>query len=174
MRSTLLNGIKLIKLQMQYSKYLKESKRLIKYILIGIFTTLLTWIIWNLLYSVLTTVNSDPNKKILLFSISQFLASFLIIYPSFWLNRRITFKDKTHRHSKKHLQILNIYLIYSLAPLLSSLIILIINYIFPNILNFQTIILFFNIEIGKLFLQFLGFGFAAVFNFSGQRLWLYK
>jgi len=161
---------------MNKEKYLKESKRFLKYVFIGIFTTLLTWIIWNSLYYMLTNFDQNSNNRIVLFGISQFLASFIVIYPSFWLNRKITFKDKNQRHSKKRFQFLNIYLIYILAPLLSSLIIFIINSLFPKLLDFNLSQIYANyeLEIGKLFLQILGFGLAAIFNFSAQRFWLYK
>jgi len=135
-----------------------EYKRLLKYIVIGIFTTLITWIIWTVLFNLSSGL--DINKEIR-FSTSQFIASSSTILLSFYLNRKITFKDKARRHKQKRFTILNAFAVYLASPLLASLFTFLTQLLLPGI---------FNDEILKL----MGLAAGMVINYTGQRFWLYK
>jgi putative flippase GtrA len=149
-----------------------EINRIFKYLSIGIFTTFLTFLLWNLLIWV-----NDINFKFEAknwFSISQYIASISLIYPSFYLNRRFTFADKKEQSKNSNSTILKAYLIYILAPLFGSIIIFLVNKLFPEFINFKFQIINFILPFGKFFLQGFGLALGVLINYFGQKFWLYK
>jgi putative flippase GtrA len=149
-----------------------ELKRFASYISIGLFTTLATWLVWNLLIF-LNHKAFGVDEKIW-FSISQYTASILLIYPSFYLNRIFTFKDKKDQSSDYKTTTFKAYIIYITSPLIGSLIIFLINTIFPNFMDFEILILEILLPFGKLFLQGLGLAIGILINYFGQKFWIYK
>jgi putative flippase GtrA len=150
----------------------KTIKRFTKYLIIGVCTTFFTWLIWDLLIF-LNDKTLEFNEKIW-FSISQYTASILMIYPSFYFNRKWTFKDKKDQDSSYKISILKAYIIYIFAPILSSFMIFLINTIFPKFINFEILLLNILWPFGKLFLQVLGLAIGVIVNYFGQKLWIYK
>jgi putative flippase GtrA len=136
----------------------KELKSLASYIIIGLFTTLITWLIWTFLFYISTDLNIDKEIR---FSASQFIASFSTITLSFYLNRIFTFKDKARRHKRKRVTVLNAVMIYLISPLAASLLTLIIQLILPGI---------FMDEI----LKIIGLATGMVINYTGQKFWIYR
>lgn len=135
-----------------------EVQRIIKYISIGLFTTLITYLIWTLLLELTKNFNLDKEIR---FSGTQFIASSSTVLLSFYLNRKITFKDKTRRHSKKRITLINVAGLYLASPALASTLTYLIQIILPGI---------FMDEI----LKIIGLGAGMVINYSGQRFWIYK
>lgn len=157
---------------------MKESKKISIYIVIGIFTTLCTWLLWNLLIFLGNKYTNYNNE--LIFSASQYIAAFSLILPSFYLNRIFTFKNHEDKNTKIHFTALKAYTIYIASPMFASLITFFILKIYPDTLNIQ--LTYFDIlpeviqqlSIGKLGLQALGLLTGMVLNYSGQRFWIYK
>ena len=149
-----------------------ELKRFASYVSIGLFTTLATWLVWNLL--IFLNYKAFRVDEKIWFSISQYTASILLIYPSFYLNRIFTFKDKKDQSSDYKTTTFKAYIIYITAPLIGSLIIFLINTIFPNFMDFEILILEILLPFGKLFLQGLGLAIGVLINYFGQKFWIYK
>jgi putative flippase GtrA len=149
-----------------------ELKRFASYVSIGLFTTLATWLVWNLL--IFLNYKAFGVDEKIWFSISQYTASILLIYPSFYLNRIFTFKDKKDQSSDYKTTTFKAYIIYITAPLIGSLIIFLINTIFPNFMDFEILILEILLPFGKLFLQGLGLAIGVLINYFGQKFWIYK
>ena len=135
-----------------------EANRIKKYIIIGLFTTLITWIIWTVLFALSWSIPADKEIR---FSVSQFIAASSTVLVSFYLNRRITFKDKARRHEDKKITVLNVFAIYLASPLVASLLTYLIQIILPNVFWDE-------------FLKIIGLGTGMVINYSGQSLWIYK
>jgi putative flippase GtrA len=136
----------------------KEVKSIASYIVIGLFTTLITWLIWTFLFHLSNGLDADKEIR---FSTSQFIASSSTIILSFYLNRIITFKDKARRHKQKRMTILNAIAIYLISPLTASLLTLLIQFILPGI---------FMDEI----LKIIGLATGMVINYTGQKFWIYR
>lgn len=136
----------------------KEFKSLVSYIIIGLFTTLVTWLIWTFLFDLSKGLDFDREIR---FSSSQFIASSSTIILSFYLNRIITFKDKTRRHKKKRITVLNAAAIYLISPLTASLLTLLIQIILPGV---------FRDEI----LKVIGLAAGMIINYTGQKFWIYR
>ncbi len=135
-----------------------EIQRIVKYICIGLFTTFITYIIWTALIELTKNVNLDKEIR---FSGSQFVASSSTILLSFYLNRRITFKDKARRHNKKRITLINVVGLYLASPALASLLTYLIQIILPGVF------------IDEL-LKIIGLGAGMVINYTGQRFWVYR
>jgi putative flippase GtrA len=136
----------------------KELKSLASYIIIGLFTTLITWLIWSFLYNLSNSLDFDKEIR---FSTSQFIASSSTIILSFYLNRIITFKDKARRHKQKRITVLNAVAIYLISPLTASLLTLLIQIILPGV---------FMDEI----LKVIGLATGMIINYTGQKFWIYR
>jgi putative flippase GtrA len=136
----------------------KELKSLASYIIIGLFTTLITWLIWSFLYNLSNSLDVDKEIR---FSTSQFIASSSTIILSFYLNRIITFKDKARRHKQKRITVLNAVAIYLISPLTASLLTLLIQIILPGV---------FMDEI----LKVIGLATGMIINYTGQKFWIYR
>ncbi len=136
----------------------KESKKLTTYALVGVFTTGLTWFLWTLfiIFGKAISQNDSP----IWVSFSQFIASFLVIGVSLYLNRKITFKESKRRHEKRSTTIIHFYLIYGFGAFVASLITLLL----------QKNVGFLNLEIIKL----LGIVINVGINYLGQRFWVFK
>lgn len=137
---------------------MNETQRLIRYITIGIFTTLVTWIIWSTLFKFSQNTNFDSNIRL---SASQFIASCSTIPLSFYINRKVTFKDKKRRYESKKYTVLNVFALYLVSPAIASMLTYLIQLLLPGLLP---------IEILKL----IGLGAGMLLNYSGQKLWIYK
>ncbi len=149
-----------------------ETKRVFKYIILGSLTTFLTWVLWNLLLILTKSVDFPFDQK---FSITQYVASFLMILPSFWLHRHFTFKDKNHRSKSISQNTLKAYLVYILSPLIASLCTFLVLQFFPLITDFSlSLTEIFSLPLGKWGLQFAGLLVGFVCNYLGQRLWIYE
>jgi putative flippase GtrA len=148
-----------------------KQKRFLSYVTIGLFTTFFVFIIWNVLIWLGKSFLQELIPFSVLFSVSQFVASIVMILPSFYLNRKITFQDK-NRKNNRLISTLKAYSIYILSPLIASLT----TYLLQNIYNFESlqIALIFDIKIGRLFLQGLGLGIGMIINYFGQKFWIYK
>ncbi len=147
--------------------------RFFTYFLVGCATTLMTIALWNFLLQVsqLVTVNLEYR-----FSVTQYLASFFMIFPSFWLHRYITFRDKTIRSNFGYTTT-KVYIIYIIAPLVASAFTYFCLLWFPQVVNFSVKFnLFLNddLPLGKYFLQATSLAIGMLTNYSGQRLWIYK
>jgi putative flippase GtrA len=157
---------------MLLNKFPKETIRIFKYLSIGVFTTLLTFLLWNLLIWF-----NDNNFRFEVknwFSVSQYIASISLIYPSFYLNRKFTFADKKEQSKNSNSTILKAYLIYILAPLFGSITIFCVNRLFPEFINFKLQIINFILPFGRFFLQVFGLFLGVLINYFGQKFWLYK
>jgi len=149
-----------------------ELKRFATYLIIGLFTTLSTWLVWNLL--IFFNEKSFITDQKIWFSVSQYIASILMIYPSFYLNRVLTFKDKKDQSSDYKITTFKAYIIYITAPFIGSVVIFLINTIFPDFIDLQIFILGFLSPFGKLFLQAIGLGIGVFINYFGQKFWIYN
>ncbi len=157
-------------------KYFYQSEdfiRFLKYFLVGCVTTLMTFILWNFLLQKSQFVAISLEYK---FSVSQYLASFLMIFPSFWLHRQITFKDKTIRSNFGYTTT-KVYIIYIIAPLAASAFTYFCLLWFPYVVNFSVkfnLLLEHDLPLGKYFLQATSLAIGMLTNYSGQRFWVYK
>lgn len=149
-----------------------ELKRFATYIIIGLGTTLATWLTWNLL--IFLNDRALGFDETIWFSISQYIASILLIYPSFYLNRIFTFKDKKDQSSDYKITTTKAYIVYITAPLIGSLLVFLINTVFPEFIAFEVLILGFALPFGKFFLQGLGLGAGVIINYFGQKFWIYR
>ncbi|GAB4143370.1 MAG: hypothetical protein OHK0017_00650 [Patescibacteria group bacterium] len=107
------------------------------------------------------------------FSVTQFVASTSMIYPSYYLNRIFTFKDKEHSDASGLKTIGKAFAIYLTAPLIASLI----TYLILQVYNFQAVIWTLagiEIKIGRYFLQGFAIVISVILNYNGQKLFLYK
>lgn len=149
--------------------------RLVSYAGIGLLTTGGMWLTWNVLYTVGRNIGFESNVT---FSVTQYMAAGLWIYPSFWLNRKLTFKDKQISQNKAATS-LKVLLIYSGAPFIASLTTFIIQLIIgADIESFRFI---FDLggnrhEIPYLYfiLQGFGMGLSLILNFVGQYFLVYS
>jgi putative flippase GtrA len=149
----------------------KESKRLIKYVLVGLLTTGLTWLLWNGLLWVTSPLALGVEEK---FSATQYLASFLMIWPSFWLHGKVTFKDKEHRSTQAYRTTAKVFIVYICSPLVASLTTYLILSLFPGIISLFPIQAWgYQFALGKYLLQGFGLFVGMVGNYLGQRLWIY-
>jgi len=151
----------------------KENKRFVKYFLIGIYTTFITFLLWNFLLALTKFLPIGFEKR---FSVTQYLASFLMIFPSFWLHRQITFKDKTIRSNFGYTTT-KVYIIYIIAPLVASVFTYFCLLWFPYVVNFSVkfnLFLEYDLPLGKYFLQATSLAIGMLTNYSGQRFWVYK
>ncbi len=148
---------------------MQEWTRFLKYVGIGLLTTLATLFLWNLLIIISSSTGIDYKIR---FSVAQYLASVLLIYPSFWLNRKITFKDKNDRHGGLRTSTVKAFVVYTISPLTGSLVTFILQSILPDIFNPNWFA--FGLKIGILSLQLIGVGVGVVINYFGQKLWIYK
>lgn len=149
-----------------------ESKRILKYIAVGLLTTGLTWLLWNLLLWVISPTSLGFEEK---FSLTQYVSAFAMILPSFWLHRRFTFKDKQIRSQKLSRTTIKVYIIYIFSPLVASACTYLFLLIFPGFVDtFQIALGRFNFLFGKYALQLFGLAIGMVGNYLGQRLWVYN
>jgi len=147
--------------------------RLFRYFLVGCVTTLMTIVLWNFLLRVSQLVAINLEYR---FSVTQYLASFLMIFPSFWLHRYITFRDKTIRSAFSYTTV-KVYVVYILSPFVASIFTYYYLVWFPDIINFSAkvnLLLNYNLPLGKYFLQTTSLAIGMLINYSGQRLWIYK
>ncbi|MEM1312731.1 MAG: GtrA family protein [Patescibacteria group bacterium] len=147
------------------------AKRFSSYFVIGLLTTFITFLLWNVLIWLGNIFFADNLAFKTLFSTSQFLASFIMIFPSFYLNRKITFGDKARKNSRS-ITVVKAYTVYFLSTLLSSLVTFGMQFLF----NFEAIeiLLFINLKIGRHLLQLVGIVVSMFINFFGQKLWIYR
>jgi putative flippase GtrA len=141
-----------------------------KYLSIGLLCTLLTWLLWNALIYLLTPILKLPFEYV--FSISQYLAAFLMIFPSFYLNRRITFASQKRTDSSRITSVLKAYAVYLLSPLVASLL----TFALQSVYRFEAVsftLVGVNILFGRFFLQGLGLACSMFINFFGQKFWIY-
>ena len=145
------------------------NKKLLSYLIIGISCASGTFILSNLFilgYSKFAILNPAVS------SVCFFVASVIMILPSFFLNRKTTFGDK-ERKSSRVKTILKAYSIYILSPLIAS----IITYLMQKSIDFEAIDILingFDFNYGRYFLQIVAIGISTVGNFLGQKLWIYK
>jgi len=149
--------------------------RLSSYIMVGLFTTGGMWITWNILYYFGRMFDIDQNT---VFSVTQYLASAIWIFPSFFINRKLTFKDKTISSSKT-LTAGKVIAIYNAAPLLSSLATYLIQIVVGLDLDkmvIEMVILSRQVSIpyAYLGLQVVGIGLSLMLNFLGQYFLVYS
>jgi putative flippase GtrA len=147
------------------------TKRFSSYFVIGLGTTLVTFLLWNLFIWVGKVIFKDTLEFKTIFSFSQFLASFIMIFPSFYLNRKITFGDKARKNSKT-ISVVKAYTVYFLSTVIASLT----TYILQFYFNFEAlqIVLLFDLKVGRLILQITGIIVGMFINFFGQKVWIYK
>lgn len=137
---------------------LSESKKLISYIIIGLGTTALTWGLWTLFdYLAQTVLQLGPETSL---AGTQFLASFLVIGVSLYLNRKITFRTHARRHRSKWATAFHYYAVYTAGALLASAATYLLSKTVPNL----------PLELVK----FSGLSLNVVINYLGQRLWIFK
>jgi putative flippase GtrA len=99
-----------------------------------------------------------------------------MIFPSFWLHRHITFRDKTMRSAFSYTTV-KVYVVYILSPFVASIFTYYYLVWFPDIINFSVKVnwlLNYNLPLGKYFLQATSLAIGMLINYSGQRLWIYK
>jgi putative flippase GtrA len=135
-----------------------ESRRFALYVVIGLITALLMYCLWGVFFWASQRLFPRLEED-LLFSGSQFLASGLVIFLSYYFNNRFTFADKQTRHAKTF-SVLNFYLLYGFSTTVSSVFTYALQNTIPNL----------NLEIVKL----AGISVIVLINYSGQRLWLYR
>jgi putative flippase GtrA len=140
-------------------KNTKEQKRFLSYVVIGLFTTALTYLIWTIFIQIGFSTFPIFEKRFIV-SVCQFLASLVVIGVSLYLNRKITFKDVSRKHKKKSTTIIHFYLLYGTNTLIASVITLIIQSMFP----------FLFLEIVK----FIGIFVNMVLNYLGQKKIIYN
>lgn len=136
----------------------QESLRFIKYVLIGLFTTGMTYALWSLFDYLLVPLFPDQREKVL--SATFFVASFIMIGISLLLNRKITFKDKQRRHEKKSTTIIHFYALYSFSALCASLFVLLIQFALPN-------------QIDVVY-KLSGLVVNVGLNYASQRFWIFR
>ena len=135
-----------------------ELKKLCTYILIGLGTTGLTWLLWTFFNYVLqTSVPINPEQSL---AFTQFAASFLVIGVSLYLNRKITFRTQARRHKSKWVTAAHYYGVYTLGALLASFCTYLVSRYGPTL----------PLEVIKLG----GLGVNVVINYLGQRFWIFK
>ena len=135
-----------------------ELRKLTSYVLIGLGTTALTWVLWTLGDSVLRR-GLDVSASTSL-AVSQFAASFLVIGVSLYLNRKITFKDHARRHRSKWTTAAHYYAVYTLGSLVASGC----TYLLSRHVEGLPL------EVIKL----TGLGVNVAINYLGQRLWIFR
>lgn len=135
-----------------------ESKKLISYLIIGLGTTGLTWVLWTFFDFVLRIGLELTIEQSL--APAQFAASFLVIGASLYLNRKITFRAHARRHASKWVTAAHYYGVYTLGALLASLCTYLVSRYGPA----------FPLEVIKLG----GLGVNVVINYLGQRFWIFK
>jgi putative flippase GtrA len=173
-----------------------DSMRIISYVCIGICTTLATFLLWNVLIFLTQNINLnwiwqiDFKQKV---SLTYLIASVSMIYPSFYLNRRITFSDKKIKDNSKIKTFSKVYLVYLCSPLVAA----IISYFLQNLYNFENLTIssqninnFFGtsidnfskigflditeIRVGRYFLQGITLFCGMCINYFGQKKWVYR
>jgi putative flippase GtrA len=147
------------------------TKRFSSYFIIGLGTTFLTFLLWNLFIWFGKAIFKDTLEFKTIFSFSQFLASFIMIFPSFYLNRKITFGDKARKNSKT-VSVVKAYTVYFLSTIMASLA----TYALQFYFNFEglQVVLLFDLKVGRLVLQVIGIIVSMFINFFGQKVWIYK
>ena len=137
---------------------LSESKKLFSYVVIGLGTTALTWILWSVFdYFLRRSFGVDSSASL---AASQFAASFLVIGASLYLNRKITFKDHARRHRSKWTTAAHYYAVYTLGSLVAS---------------GCTYLLSRHVEGLPLeAIKLTGLGVNVAINYLGQRLWIFR
>jgi putative flippase GtrA len=94
-----------------------ETQKLISYILIGIVTALITFILTGIFNNIfILTVNKNLSL-----SFSYFVSSLLVTGVSLFLNRKITFKGINRKHNKIINTVIFYYLLYITTAFIASL-----------------------------------------------------
>jgi putative flippase GtrA len=160
---------------MDQKKLKRISLRASSYIGVGLVTTGGMWVTWNTLYWLGRFGNLDQN---LVFSLAQYIASFIWILPSFYINRRLTFRDKSLQNSK-HVVLGKVFLIYNIAPLVASLATYTIQRVL--IIDLESMVFILPIAGRELSIAYMYFGLQLVgiaismmINFFGQYFMIYK
>lgn len=136
----------------------RESKHIASFLAVGLFTTFLMYVLWNF-FIYLSNYQGLINEQKSI-SVSYFLAAFLVIGVSLYLNRKITFKHRQRRYLKKTTTIIQFYFIYTFGALIGALVVYLLQIILRSV----------NIEIIKI----LSLGINVMINYLGQRLWIFK
>lgn len=147
------------------------------YISVGLFTTGGMWITWNVLYFLIPFVIPASRGSSVLFSSTQYIASVGWIFPSFYLNRKLTFRDKALTASKA-VTMGKVLFIYSIAPLIASLATFTIQKIIVTDLESIVFVIrmgvkTYNIPYLYFALQVVGIGIGLLLNFFGQYFLVY-
>lgn len=150
--------------------WIRNLLRLSSYISIGMIITLMVWITWNILYWLSSPLKVDDNIR---FSVAQYVSAVIFIFPSFWLNRRFTFKDKKDRHDSFAMTTARAYAIYLSSPLAASLVTYGIQFVWPWILKTSLMIAGYELPVGRLGLQVVGLSISLMMNYLGQMFLLY-
>jgi putative flippase GtrA len=132
-----------------------EKQKLISYIVIGLSTAIITFLLTSMFYRLFQII-STPKTRL---SVSYFISSFIVIALSLGLNRKITFKGISRRHRKKIITIINYYCLYTLTALSASIF----------VYFFQTLISNININIYKIIAIFIN----VFFNYMGIRFYIF-
>lgn len=146
-----------------------KNNSLFSYLIVGIGCTFGVFLLWNVFIFLGRPLISNYN---ILFSVSQYLAAFLMIFPSFYLNRKLTFGSKNFKNNSFKRSTIKAYTIYLLAPLIASLV----TYLLQSIYNFELVSikqLGIDIKLGRFFLQFVGLAIGFAINYFGQKFWIY-
>lgn len=158
-------------------QFIIHIKRVSKYVIIGVFASLGMWITWNLLLMGFNRFDILPQPARL--GTGYLIASLTWIYPSFYLNRLFTFKDKDLSSRLYSRTLTKVYAVYIASPLIATAIMQFVQTIIPDsVEQLSTTILLFdrslNIAIVAISIQLMYIGINFVCNYAGQLTLVYK
>ena len=136
-----------------------EFKKIATYGVIGVGLTLLTYILWTGFIAAGEGFGYGLLTKEAWVASSQFVASFLVIGLSLYLNRKITFRDHRRRHKSKWMTVVHFYGVYSLGAIFAS----ICTYLLQQV----------SADIPLEMIKITGLIINVGINYIGQRFWIF-
>jgi len=153
-------------------------KRASKYVMVGIFASGGMWITWNLIiagFAGWSTVSEDIAE-----SVGYVIAALIWIFPSFWLNRYFTFKDKDLASATYSRTLTKVYGVYIISPLIAAFTMFFVQLLIPQSIKSFSIDVStsgtgqLTIPIAAIFIQLCYIGINFVCNYVGQLTLVYK